>query len=94
MVERYTAEDVTISNVNEEVVIEQAQDVIVENEAVTGNLVIKNAEDVIIKDSQTVHVEDSQDVIVEDGAVEGGNVTVDTATSATHNDDEQDSPQS
>lgn len=88
MGKRYTAEDVTISDVNEEVVVEQAQDVIVEPDAIQGNLIIKNAEDVIVKDVQELQVKDSQDVIVEDGAVEGGTVNVNSAASAPQGDDE------
>lgn len=91
MGERYTAEDVTISDVNEKVVVEEAQDVMVEPDAVQGNLVIKNAEDVIVKDAQELQVEDSQDVIVEDGAVEGGSVNVDSAASTPQGDGDSES---
>jgi hypothetical protein len=90
MGKRYTAEDVTISDVDEEVVVEEAQDVMVEPDAVQGNLVIKNAEDVIVKDAQDLQVEDSQDVIVEEGAVEGGSVNVDSAASTPQGDDNDD----
>lgn len=94
MGERYTAEDVTISDVNEEVVVEEAQDVMVEPDAVQGNLIIKNAEDVIVKDAQNLQVEDSQDIIVEDGAVEGGSVNVDSAASTLQGDGDADSDSS
>ena len=91
MGERYTAEDVTVSDVNEEVVVEEAQDVVVEPDAVQGNLIIKNAEDVIIKDAQELQVEDSQDIIVENGAVEGGSVNVNSAASTPQENDDIDS---
>jgi hypothetical protein len=92
MVERYTAEDVTISDANDKVIIEQAQDVMVEPDAIQGNLIIKNAEDVIVNDARELQVEDSQDVIVEDGAVEGGNVTVDSAANAPQGDGDDETP--
>jgi cephalosporin hydroxylase len=91
MGERYTAEDVTISDVNEEVVVEEAQDVMVEPDAVQGNLIIKNAEDVIVKEAQELQVEDSQDVIVENGAAEGGSVNVNSAASVSQGNDDGDS---
>ena len=68
MADHYDAEDVTISGNNGDVVIETAEDVHIQSDAVRGNLVIKQAQDVIIRDAVTVEVADGEDVVVESGA--------------------------
>jgi hypothetical protein len=68
MAAHYDAEDVTISGNNGDVVIETSEDVHVESDAVRGSLVIKQAQDVIIRDAVTVEVADGEDVVVESGA--------------------------
>lgn len=68
--------DVTISEADAEtVVVENPEDVIVERGAVAGDLVIRSAQDVVVKTAGGVRVRDSEDVLVE-GTVEG-NVRVD-----------------
>lgn len=68
MTKHYDAEDVTISGNNGDVVIETAEDVHIEPDAIRGNLIIKQAQDVIINDAVTVEVAEGEDVVVESGA--------------------------
>lgn len=68
MADHYDAEDVTISGNNGDVVIEKAEDVHIQPDAIRGNLVIKQAQDVIVEDAVTVEVADGEDVVVESGA--------------------------
>jgi hypothetical protein len=69
MTERIQGEDVIVENTTEDVVIEEAHDVIVKGDAVGGRLVVESAEDVIVEGGD-LSVEDAQDVLV-DGTVEG-----------------------
>jgi hypothetical protein len=78
MTKRYDAEDVTISGNNGDVVIERAEDVHIAADAIRGNLVIKQAQDIIIEDAVTVEVADGEDVVVESGA-NADTVAVDNA---------------
>jgi len=68
MTERVTGEDVYVQDAHENVVVEQAEDVVIEGHAVSGSLTIENAQDVIIKTTATVDVEQSEDVRVEGNA--------------------------
>jgi hypothetical protein len=82
MADHYDAEDVTISGNNGDVVIEKAEDVHIQPDAVRGNLVIKQAQDVVVEDAVTVEVADGEDVVVESGA-NADTVTVENAQDVT-----------
>jgi hypothetical protein len=82
MTKRVNGEDVYVQDTTEDVVIEQAEDVMVEGDAVGGSLTIKNAQDVIIKTDATVSVEQSEDVNVDGKA----NVTVKDAQDVVEDD--------
>lgn len=82
MTKRVNGEDVYVQDTTEDVVIEQAEDVMVEGDAVGGSLIIKNAQDVIIKTDATVSVEQSEDVNVDGKA----NVTVKDAQDVVEDD--------
>jgi hypothetical protein len=78
MTERVSGEDVIVENATEDVIVESAEDVRIEGGSIEGELVIKNAQDVIVRQGGEVRVEQSEDVNVDSGTVEG-DVTVENA---------------
>lgn len=65
----YSGRDVSVSDA-ENVVVENPEDVVIREGAVAGDLIVNNAQDVVIETAGGVRVDDSEDVLVE-GRVEG-----------------------